>query len=397
MNQKKSTLWQSLLVLLFLAVSSFAQSARKPEPQVSPTPEAAIEEAEVKDATPLESTRLVLASNFEDFIRNLNELGKFGYRLEKSQNQGGDSAAQNYGGIMRLDRGNTYEYGWVSSHNRRFIETRLNFAASKGFRLFDALAMTVCDEDDSNDGDDNSSINGDVFRLGKGDVFLLEKKNAATAPSKEYKVFTGKIGLGKNPTAKLQADIDNATAGFRPVKILFFKTGLIDFSVSVVMEKDLSGETTEKTAYRFVKEINGFEKEVDKLAKEGYKILSGRRIGTIKYALMSKSGGTVASYSFVDNKKYAKDLPKILETGAVYQGLFRGDSFCDTTENVGGKLMFAQTASEPKRDYKIIKLSTLKTVAPTETAANEYTAFLKEGYQLKDLFYFEGMHLILEK
>ena len=235
-------------------------------------------------------------------------------------------------------------------------------------------------------------------RSAKGDVFLLEKRLGKSERVKEYKVFTGKIGIGKSPTTELQTALDNTPAGFHPFKVLFNKGGTFDFSVSVLLEKDLRNENTEKIQYKFFKDVNGFEKEINSLAQTGFQLIAGRRIGLVKFALLAKIPGGAASYILLDADRYQKEFDKKVQPGNVYKGMFHGDAWCDEDETIGAKLVFANTAeSSAKPEYKFLKLATRKSIPSDDATSAEIKKLIKEGFFIRDIFYADGAVLILEK
>jgi hypothetical protein len=371
-----------LLNLLVFASFAFAQSGRT----ASPTPTPQVQAAQI-DSKNLEKVRLVFSNGFDNFIRELNNLGKSGYKIEKVLNYGGEGAGQFFAAVVRLDESNSYQYDWLSSPNKNFLESRLNFKARSGFKVADAFALTTCDSSGAENDTSETTSDPLILRLEKGDVFLLEKKNGGAAQTREYKVYVGKIGLGKNPTQALQTALDNAPAGFRPVKILFNKSGF-DFAVSILLEKDVSAQNPVKIEYKFVKEVNGFEKEVNALAAQGFRLVSGRRIGLVKLALMMKESSAATRYSFIDKEKYAKEFDKTVAQGNVFQTVSAGDLTCDSSDSVNEKLVFASDGAK-KYEYKILKIS--------EQNADEFNKAAAENYQFKDLFFYKGLNFIFEK
>src|SRR5687767_10764562 len=123
---------RSKLILTAASVFSFAlqasllaQSGRNPEPaattppiQEKPTPVPA-------EAGDLEKVKLLLSAGFEGFVKDLNDHGKLGYRLEKSLGYGGVGVRQSFAAVLRLDPGNAFEYDWLSSPNRNLLDLRL--------------------------------------------------------------------------------------------------------------------------------------------------------------------------------------------------------------------------------------------------------------------------------
>lgn len=390
----KLSIFLSLLLIL-LNIQTFAQSGRK-DTQTSPTPSVNISpEAEPEkkaDNKDLEEVRFLVSGNLSRFIEELNKLGKLGYRVEKAFNFGGDiSKSQSFAAVLKLNLLDTFEYELLISPNPDYLERRLNFRSENGFNPVQTFAITACYGDSFDSDKDPSILIPDILKFDKGDIFLLERINGIKKKIKDYKVFIGEIGLGKSPSKELQTALDNSSKEFRPFKILFNKGGFVDFSVSILLEDDLSKEETQKTDYQFVKEVNGFEKEVNSLAKTGYKFLSGRRIGLIKYALMAKNSDEPTSYVFVDEKKYQKDFANEIKPSFTYENLFKGDSNCDSPKTNGGKLVFEQTPESNRKsyDYKFLKLKSDDTI--------DLENFLKDGYQILDVFYSDGFVALISK
>ncbi len=341
-----------------------------------------------------ETARFVKSGNLSQFVQELNELGKIGYRVEKSFNYGGNASRfQGFAAVLKLEEGNTYEYDWLTSPNKNFLEGRLNNRTEYGFYPVEVYGITACDNRESAEDKNPDIIDTPLLKLSKGDVFLLERKNGIKQKLKNYRVFTADLGLGKNPSEKLQTALDQVSAEYVPFKILFNKGGALDFSVSVVVEDDFTKDSGEKTDYKFVKEVRGFEKEVNLLAKNGYRFLTGRRIGLIKYVVMAKNSAAPTSYIFVDQEKYEKETTKPATAIAAYQAKFIGDSDCDSDKSNGDKILFEE---KPAKTNSSIELKYLK-LADTDEENKEVKKLLKEGFIIKDGFFENGIVLILEK
>lgn len=392
-----------LLAVIALSVTAFSQSGKK-DVQATPTPSVSAFPTKENDAArtvePKDEFQFVLEGSPGRFFEELNRLGKLGFRVTKAFNYGGDAtSSQKYAAALKFDPEARYEYDGLTSPNRRFIESRLNYKARQGFAVTHILPVTACDAVDDADADrDEFPISG-IFRLAKADLFLLERQMGKTEQSREYKVYTGKIGIGKSPAADLQTALDGAPAGFQPIKVLFNKSGNFDFSISILLEKDLKNTVAEKIQYKFIKEVNGFEKEISLQTQNGFQLVAGRRIGLVKLALLAKVPGDAASYVLLDADKYQKEFDKKITAGQIYKGMFLGDTDCDENETVGAKLVFAQTSGEgnPKYEYKFLKLSE-KNRYPNETEFVErIKKHIREGYRIRDIFYAEGLTAVLEK
>ena len=344
---------------------------------------------------PAEKVKLITSSGIEDFVKSLNNNGKLGYRLDKSLNYGGEGPTQSYAAVLRLDSPNQYEYDWLSSPDKKLLEGRLNTQAKKGLNLANVYAITYC----SNGPNDEPANRTEslIFRLNKGDAFLLERRNGETDQTREYKVFVNKVRLGDSAEKNIQSSIDDAALqGFRPVKILFARQGLLDFSVSVVVEKNLAGGNSSKTEYRFLKKTSGLPKDMNELAAQGFRFISGRRVGMVGMALLEKRASDGTTYTMIDEKKYAKEFDKTVALGNSYEAVMTGDLTCGSTEPENERLVFAQNAANEKHEYKVITMSFKNGSADSESL-NQFQKLLADGYQVKDLFYAGGFNVIFEK
>jgi hypothetical protein len=379
------------LPLLILAQSQSDSEAitgpGKQEAQTQPPP------------TPIipDKVKLISSVGIEAFIQDLNDNGSIGYRLEKSLNYGGEGPTQSYAAVLRLDTSNKYQYDWFSSPSKKLLEGRLNFQAKRGFNFVNAFALTYCTGGSSEDEAKPTSPESLIFRLNKGDAFLLERKIGSTEQTREYKAFIAKVRLGDSAEKAIQAAIDGAPPGFHPVKILFARQGLLDFSVSVLIERNLDDDKPTKVEYRFVKKTSGLPKEVNSLAAQGFRFMTGRRVGLIGMALMDKQSSNGTIYTFVDENKFAKEFDKTVSLGNRYQGIMAGDLTCGATEVENERLVFAQNSGGEKHEYKIYNIDIAKTRNPTANSLAEFQRLLAENYQVRDLFYFGGLKLVLEK
>jgi hypothetical protein len=376
------------IVLIFCILTAFAQSDEK-ENKIS---------ADEKNS---EQVEFILAVNFASYINELNKFGKLGFRVEKAFNYGGDLAnSQKFAAVLRRDSKETFAYDWLTSPNKDFLESRLNSKAEQGFYVTHILPVTVCSDLVKNSENDSIKfpVSDALLRLTKGDIFLLERRVGDSEKQKEYKVFTGEIGPGKSPATDLQKALDSAPAGFQPFKILFNKAGFLDLSVSVLLEKDLKNTNSEKIEYKFFKDVNGFEKEFNSLAKNGFQLIAGRRIGLIKFVLLAKASGDAISYIFLDADKFQREFDKKVAPVDVYKGMFLGDTTCGENEIKGGKLVFAQNSGNgEKRQYKFFKLTEKNKLPTDDTIVSELKKLLAEGFSIRDIFYSDGANVILEK
>ncbi len=385
--------------MLALPALALAQSGRTTTPTLTPTPQQqeSPQPTLTLDISTLEKVKVVQARGFVNFVKKLNEQGRVGYRLEKSVGYAGKGADQTYAAVLRLDPGHTYEYDWLSSPNRDLLDLRLNTLAGKGFNFADAYPLTACSDDASEDAGDRTTVSLSLFKFLKGNVFLFERRDGAAAQSREYKFFMGKIGPGKNPKETIQAALDSAPAGFRPVKLLLSKSGWFDFRVSVLVERDLTDAAPAKVEYGLVKEATGFEKEVNGLAAQGFRFIGGGRMGMVRFGMLAKQAADATAYTFVDDEKHAKEFDKTVAAGNVYHGLLDGDLRCDESEVANQKLIFARAAAGEKREYKVLSLLEPKTRQFSAAALEEFRRLVAGNFRVRDIFYSRGLNVVFEK
>lgn len=342
----------------------------------------------------LEKVKLIISTGIENFVRDLNDHGKLGYRLEKALSYGGEGLTQNYASVLRLDAPNKYDYDWMSSPDQKLLEGRLNAQAKKGLNFVNAYALTYC-----SDGDwDEPPHETLVLRLHKGDAFLLERRNGETAQTKEFKVFTAKVRLGDSAEKDIQAALETvAPQGFRPIKLLFARQGLLEFRIAVLAERNLADTNPPKAEYRFLKKSSGLPDNMNKFAAQGFRFVTGRRVGMIGLALMEKRASDASTYTMIDAKKHAKEFDKTIAQGNSYQAVMMGDLTCGSTEVQNERLIFEQNSSGQKREYKIATISFTKPGNADPASLTEFQRLLSDGYQIKDLFYAGGLKVIFEK
>lgn len=386
----------TLAILVGLPAVVIAQSANPTMTFVKPNREATFLTS--ADAQQPEMFKLIVSVGMDNFVKDLKENGSAGYRLYKSLNYGGEGVTQNYAAILRIDAGNKYEYDWLSSPDKRLLERRLNYVATKGFNFVNSYALTACSDGMSEDKANPTSPESLIFRLQKGDAFLTERKNSSQEQTKEYKVAIAKVRLGDSAEKDLQKAIsDAAPEGFRPVKIFFARQGLLDFSVSILMERDLPAGNSPKFEYLFLKKSSGLPKDVNAAASQGFRFITGRRVGMIGLVLMAKETAAATTYTFIEEKKFAREFDKTIALGNSYHGVMLGDLTCGSREAENERLVFAANGAGEKHEYKILNVTTTNNGGPTNDTSQEFQALVQEGYQVKDLFYSSGLHVILEK
>ncbi|MET0650151.1 MAG: hypothetical protein ABW208_26380 [Pyrinomonadaceae bacterium] len=387
--------------LLFFHPHARAQSGRKPwtpKPLTQPAPTPA-------GSAHYEEVRVVAALGREEFVKALNEQGRLGYRLEKTVGDGG-ADPRSYAAVLRLDPGHTYDY--VSdplSEDPRF-GTPLNYYPERGYAFVHAYGAVQCRQVevfDPNATPDYS--NRQETREERSNVLLFMRRDGANAQTKEYRAFKGRFTLDGGQKKELQAALDAAPPGFRPVHVLFAGDGELIVNVTILAERDLNEAAPPKVEYEMVKEVFGFEDKINSLAAAGSRYVVGGRLGFVKIALLERQAGGATAYTFKDDRQHRKEFPKMLAAGNSYAGLLVGDPRCDSGDGVFlQKFVFARAAGGTSPgEYKILQIpdrgpdkKKLTGLLP-DASVSELRRLLADGFRVRDLFYNLGLYAILER
>jgi hypothetical protein len=385
--------------LLVLQSNAVAQSGRRP-PRLAPIP-APAPAPEFIDTTNFERVKLLVSSGLDNFVKDLNEQGRLGYRVEKSVGYGNKDEWRKYAAVLRLDPGHKYEYAHDRMPDNALYGHPLNYYARRGYYLVDSYAVIRCPPDkngyDINDPDTWPWSKGlDTI---KGNVCLFMRRDGAAEQTREYMLFTGYVGPnGSASKDDLQAKLNEAPPGFRPVRLLRWSPGgFFSFFVSVVVERNLNEGALPKVEYQVIKEKRDLAKEVNQLTDEGARYVAGGRIGSVKVALLAQPAAGMSAYAFLDASKATKEFDRLVAAGYSYQGMMAGDLTCESERVVSQKLVFAREAASATRRYKILSLPEPKPGKPVAAAFSELQRLAGEDFQISDIFYADGLHLILEK
>lgn len=396
--------FQNLKVLLLFTASllalqsiAAAQSGRHPT-RLAPTP-APIHAPTptLTDTTNLEKVKLLVSRGLDDFVKDLNEQGQFGYRVEKSVSYGSKDEWRKYAAVLRLDPGHKYEYAHDRMPNNELYGHPLNYHARRGYYLVEAYAVTQCPPveygaDPKPPWDLDSWLN-----TVKSSVFLFMRRDGVAEQTREYRLLTGRVGWGENLQETIQSAIDEAPPGFRPISLLFSGPGLASSGVSVVLERDLSEVAPSKGEYQVVKETKNLVKEINQLAADGVRYVGGGRIDAFKVVLLKHRAAGVSDYTFLDDNKAAKGFDKLIAAGYSYQGMMAGDLKCGSDEVVSQKLVFAREVGGPTHSYKVLSLPEPKRGGPPAPALSELQRLAGENFRVRDIFYAYGLHVIFER
>jgi len=362
--------------------------------------------------------RLISASGVEKFIADVNSAGKCRYRLIKvskyplSTSENFDK--MNLVGILKLETKN-YEYDWFEAFTPGEAQTRINHRANAGFHFRHALPFIqgLCETYDRNPSAPNEEVAiAEVFNRIKGAfnfaigvVYIVERETGSPKRN-EYRVLLGTWGRGKGVRNDLKVELDNsARKGFRPVAMEAYKLGN-NHAVSILAE--LSEETPSETAileYEIVVSESGFEKKVNNLSKNGFRLEFEGKLSAFRFALLQKTPKpkSTISYSWVDSTRksqFEKFLGAVGQ-GIMYQGVSSQVFGCDYAKS---NLLFEHDKNAPRSDIKIVKLTdtfvntSLGRISGSPLSLNdEFGSLLHKNYVFRDLFYSDGINAILER
>jgi hypothetical protein len=393
-----------LCLLVLLILLSFGVSA-----QTGQTIELAKTNSPIDKTAALTDFKYVTGEG-EDFFERLNGAGKLGYKLENitllpaNFNKIGDPAQ--LAALLRLKKGNVYEYSWLEP------EAVSTFSAEStvGFDVFENIPVSL---DSGYSPTSRSEKTGTEQVLDNlmsalsatyGSYFILERANAGKN-QKDYELLTSKFGWGKSPKKTLQSGIEKISGeGFRPTFMFPAKLGIAsDISVLAVKETNDIKSVGAKPEYKLLRTEYSFEKKVNRLAQQGFRLIYITVNIAQKFALMSKNSESAAtfSYKWIDTFQNPdlSEIAKLAEQGFAYHSVM-------WENELEKKLIFEKkTGADEKYDYKTVKLTTWerqsgKTESPlpptSEEIKAEFERLLKEGYVVRDLFYAGGINVLFE-
>jgi hypothetical protein len=409
-----------MFCLIAFCAIGFSQSGRTVvTPAPTPTPEVKNSNTELtKEKAPcekgLEEVLYISPKKPDEFVKELNGLGRCGYRLEKAGRipfsiEPTDRQELFVFGVVKLDSEDTYEYNWFVASRPGEIVTIANKQAEQGFYFRDQMLFIF--DSGYRRGEESSGGVGEIARVilssgYSGSLFIFERKNGVIKKN-EYKVLDAVTDRSKEGLARNQETLNEHIAkGFRPVGVFYL--GMWDF-FAVIMEKD--PEIKPVGEFLLFKQTYFMSKNLTKRSKEGYQPLF---IG-FRFALlhrMSNQPLMVKYDSLDDYGDLAKKLSKMMEQGADYQttGIanYSCYDYCDPHE---GKPFFAIpiTRQSKKKDFKILEMTNVYDrtkkkekdasylEAPTQEKLAALQTLLKEGYIICDVFFSREATVLFER
>lgn len=343
----------------------------------------------------------VRKSRMNNFVTLLNEAGARGYRLRAVVNGWLPVAVVELGEAQ-------YEYGWFETavgarggdYSRVYTRFQ-NFYAKQavgGLRLAEHFVIQrAC-----------ALFSTGFFNVEERcafiDLYLLERRKGAEQPRQFQLAVSLPEGRSHRPGEDLTAQVREGLAeGLRPAY------AFSRFAVLLEEPWEAGGRSDGAADFRVVSqsgnERGDFEKAVNELARQGYRL----HLSNYGVAVMRRGAGETApaEYLWLDakDKNFAKRLAAAQEAGAVYRMTYP-DGDRDET-----RLVFERATGGDgvRRDYKVfrVELQFVEDVAAMKVATGlspqssealqSVVALLKEGYVVRDLFWTDMAHLLLER
>lgn len=370
-----------------------------------------------------EEYKYIVSKGIKNFIKKLNKHGKCGYKLEKLTYLLSGSTEMFdeiiMAAVVKRDTSDRYEYDWFEAVTPGEVVTRINLRAKKGFYFRDIIpfAQNFCPKSKqySSETEQTEKMWDQIkenLSLVFGDIYFLEKKESEDKV-KEYRNLVGNLGWGKKPTEELQRSLDEKVKeNFHPVAIGSSKVFNKE-AMTILVERDEDKKyLSPNLIYKIVRSEFSFEKNVNRLAKEGFKLALTGEIWAYRHAVMVKETENklpLFSYDWINTatKSGAKEVINLPKDTAVPKFAVSRLTGCFYTES---RLVFEKSNVENRSlDFKVINLTDKlpnetfnNDVAeagfyPSEETTRKFQNLLKDGYVIQELFVMGNIFVILSK
>lgn len=340
-------------------------------------------------------------SRMNNFIARLNEAGARGYRLLTIVNGWMPVAVVELSDVQ-------HEYGWFetalvgrSSGDVGRLYTRFfnmyRKQAAGGFRLAEHLVTER----------DCALFNTGFFRVEERclfkDLYLLERRKGVERARQTQMAV---VNLGSRPARfgdELTAQVAGGLAeGLRPA-YAFSRFALL-LEEPWAARDPATGAADFRVLTQTGDGRGDFERAVNELARQGYRMYMNN-YGVVVMR-RDATGATPAEYLWLDakEKNFARRLAEVQEAGAVYRMTSTDDEYAES------RLVFERTpAGDGRRDYRTfrVELQFAENAAEgrvsvgispqTRAAVEDIGRLLGEGYVVRDLFWADAAHLLLER
>lgn len=393
----------SLALCLLVSPAALSQSGRDipaPPSRPTPTPETpSPNQAESKQRIVIESAdtyELVFPTfpGVDNFGEQLNKAGVDRYKLTSAvyvRQRKSTPPKDVYSfpvAILKLDE-IQHEYAWFKTTSTSLtaiegFEQKYRALSQQGFRLVDLiLTNSFCD-----DGDALGMVLGGACEIHH--LFLLERQRGVEKPIQFILADSpSRPGFKTKMAAELTAQVkEKLVDGFYPTAV---------FSAWEVLltHAEHSDDLTDNPDLQVVTSFD-VRGRVNDLAKQGYRLLLINKRGAVMY----RPGQTATPLTYISlkvrDKRFAEQLAKLQESGAVYRMTYTGDS------GVEDQLMFEQTpvADGQRHEYKVLNLEfqlvedmaggqrevRIELTASSKETMKLLNSLAQEGFVVRDLF-----------
>lgn len=373
-----------------------------------------------------ENYRLLGSQGPVVFVKELNENGELGFRLAKVTAMLNDSRSFkdiNLVAVLERSPGQSYEYDWFEAYSPLELEQKINDRAKSGFHFkaaipfaenYCGIASSTAVRPDATPIERSEALLTDVLNRVKvanaisyGGIFVVERKIGNEM--KNYRIAADTVAsdtLGLKGTSEelLKHHLDVLVReGFRPVTMMSLRQ-LNRISTVVLLEDDPNKREMD---FEAVIARSGFEKKVNRLAKNGYELLFSGGNGIEKYALLRKINNVPASYRWVNvhsKKEFSSQSALAFREGA-FQFVSYSIQGCDLLTT---HLAFRNVHSTGVRgtETKLLSLHDAAVISNRQKAdplkisdgtKSKFMEVTDQGFKVRDMFYANGVYLIMER
>lgn len=360
--------------------------------------------------------RLIQSKPIKNFVKELNELGKLGYKLKLIERNSEVSPPEfrdaiEIMGIVELKEGDTFEYEWFQSLTLDDFVEQVSPKAEIGFYFSNRIGYSIrknpyeglpepkAEKGTTKRDEEELKKNVELIkRLTSQEpvdlsLFILERKNKiirsisfkfATAIPTTSIFGTSVIEVNKieETLAKSMSEIN--TEDYFPVA-MFFSSKVFKTRVSRLPTVLFQNKTEDKIV----------ENSFDKVgADEEKKTQGGKRLSiNEKLALAAKKDGKGAYFWLEPQKKdFLTTISKISDAGARY-------SPSQTRLTSDGIIFEKPLIDDGKRfEYKVVSSrQTPSKYGTSDSSIYEFNDLINQGFQPRALFYNDGMNILFEK
>ena len=352
----------------------------------------------------LENFRYINGDNEVKFLKQINELGRVGYKL-KTIVYVSEKYSKNirYTGLMEfVGIDESFEYKSFYSNRISNLASSLSSYQNDGFSVVDSLPLLengdapVCPEFDTICP---SSVNDFDYQLISGNLIIFERKNVVSEIAKqEFVEIKEKSFISTVLKNNTKLD-DFREKNYFPIRAFYTQNSGVG-EYLFIMQKSLQI----KPEFLIVSEIFGYNSKINFFTQKGYILASPLYLGDFtKIAVMNRKPlntdfeiSRIISPKDIKPDEFLKTKLKFKSVLWSFKGYKRGYE--------KEKLQFIEpTDTKTEYSYKIVKMKELKPGKPIDSieaskeATSEYKALVAQGYVIKDLYVYNGINMLLEK